>query len=149
MAKCKGLLSSITDTSSEQKIKTRIGIWGGQWGWPHGTRCCWKEIGEGQILETGVCALLVVCSNVPGVISAPRPLLGAEKVLNKYFSNEWNINKAPLTDLSLNNCSKPQRGLGLALVHPAEKPSAILECWTWTHSITQLKPPWGRHITLL
>lgn len=32
MAKCKGLFSSVTDTASEQKKKTIIGIWGGQWG---------------------------------------------------------------------------------------------------------------------
>lgn len=65
MVKCKGLLGSITDASSEQKKKDQ------------NKHLKWV-VGDtaGQILETGICVLLGTCSNVPGVDSAPSPLLG-------------------------------------------------------------------------
>lgn len=65
IAKCKGLLGSITDASSEQKKKDQ------------NKHLKWELGGAtGQILATGARVLLGTCSKVPGVDSAPGPLLG-------------------------------------------------------------------------
>lgn len=70
------LAQSLKPPQSKRKI--RISIWGGVGGGVGGcvTTCCSVLLERDRVLETEICVFLRTCSNVPGVDSAPSPLLG-------------------------------------------------------------------------